>query len=163
MGAKYLAKHLGGRMIFSLSELRSDECLINWGKSSIPTTWHPTWLNRPEAVSLAIHKLTAFRLFAGACVPCPEWTQSTIIAQHWLQNRWTVLARTTEAGHGGKGINILSPSAAWQPLPDARFYSKHIQHDEEFRVHVFRGKLIAAARKEPQSPDANRLVRSLNN
>lgn len=158
-GAKSLTSHLDGRMIRHREILRDNECLINWGSGhSSGQGWKSEWLNKPAAVCRAVDKLEAFWCFAHDWVPHPLWTRDVDDVRSWLQSGYTVLSRATSSGMMGQGISILNtPSAS---IPSAEFYAKHVQHSEEYRVHVFKELVCNLGRKVALRPGANMMVRN---
>lgn len=157
--AKYLTQHLEGRMITERVPIRPTECLINWGGGTFPSRdWNPEWLNKPSRICNAVEKLTAFQLFHGADVPHPAWTFHGSVAKQWLEAGHIVLARATATGMMGQGISLLNNPR--QEIPSAAFYSKHVKHTEEYRVHVFKGMLVNLGKKEQLRPNANMMVRN---
>jgi hypothetical protein len=157
--ARYLTQHLEGRMITQRETIQPDECIINWGGGMFPSRdWNPEWLNKPNKIENAVEKIKAFQLFAGADVPHPAWTFHISVARQWLESGYTVLARQTSTGMMGKGISLLNTPR--QPIPAAEFYSKHVQHTLEYRVHVFRGMVINLGMKIQLRPNANMMVRN---
>ena len=157
--AKYLTQHLEGRMITARETIRPDECIINWGGGQFSSRdWKAEWLNHPTNIANAVEKLTAFQLFSGADVPHPAWTFHISVAKRWLEDGHVVLARRTQSGMMGQGISLLNNPR--QEIPSAEFYSKHVQHDEEYRVHVFNGMLVNIGKKVALRPNANMMVRN---
>ena len=157
--AKSLTQHLDGRMIARRENIAANECIINWGSGyTSARDWNLEWLNNPLSITNAVEKLRAFQLFAGADVPHPPWTFHLTIAQRWLEDGHRVLARQTSTGMMGQGISLLSNPR--QTIPSAEFYSKHVNHDEEYRVHVFRGMLVNLGQKVALRPNANMYVRN---
>jgi len=158
-GAKYLTNHLEGRMITRREIIQPDECIINWGGGQFSNQgWKAEWLNKPANVCFAVEKLKAFELFNGESVPHPAWTFHVSVALKWLEEGNVVLARRTSTGMTGEGISILNNARA--EIPSAKFYSKHVQHDQEYRVHVFKGMLVNLGVKVAQCRNANMMVRN---
>ena len=157
--ARYLTQHLEGRLITRRETIPPNECIINWGGGIFSSNnWNPEWLNHPAKIANAVEKIKAFQLFAGADVPHPAWTFHGSVAKQWLENGYTVLARQTSTGMMGQGISLLNNPR--QAVPSAEFYSKHVKHDEEYRIHVFRGLLVNIGKKVPLRPNANMMVRN---
>ena len=156
---QYLTSHLEGRMIASLGEILSDECVINWGAGYAHYRgWQSQWLNPPSAIERCVDKCIAFDFFRAAHVPHPDWTYHREIARDWLHQGHVVLARATASGMMGQGISILNNPQ--QEIPPAAFYSKHVQHDQEFRVLVFKGMVINIGEKRALHSSANLMVRN---
>src|SRR3990167_30982 len=161
-GAKFLAEHLNGRLIQDTDDLRRDEILINWGAGYLGIrTWNRNWLNKPSAICRAVNKLQAFEFFERTGVPHPLYTHSISNVQSWLHNGKKILARQTASGMMGAGISVLTRPT--DNIPSAEFYSCHVQHDDEYRIHVFRGRIINIAMKTAQVSNPNLLVRNWGN
>jgi len=126
---------------------------INWGNSHYPDWWielspdiePPNALNYPAAVNNASNKLLTFQVFAAwnenqhdaaKLIPYPDWTAEFEIAQDWLANGCTVLARHNLTGHSGQGIVVHTPDNP--DLARAPLYVKYKKKKKEFRVHVFK-------------------------
>lgn len=169
---------------------RTSHVIINWGSSS-----RPGWmgwpvlsnvLNWPMAIEEASNKLTAFRRMQEAGVSTPEFTTDINEAWEWYRGGQTVVGRAKLSGHSGEGVYISDsldyPSAeggmdiahmsevaygiggAQRPLP---LYVKYIKKKDEYRVHVFRGRVIdiqqKRKRRDMENERVNYQVRSHNN
>ena len=157
--AKYLTQQLEGRMITHMEEIRPDECMINWGGGYFPSrAWHREWLNKPSAICNAVDKLVAFHLFKEHGVQRPFWTSQHEIVRRWLQEGSIVVARQTSTGMMGQGISLLTTPST--PIPSAKFFTKHVQHDKEYRVHIFKGMVINLGYKRQLRQEANLLIRN---
>lgn len=133
---------------------REGDIIINWGNGTRPV-WasndaYDNILNVPELVSVASNKLKTFRLFSQEEVPTLEWTEDVDVARAWLGEGNSVYARTVLQGHSGEGIVIVRPGGT---LPRAPLYTKAIQNDGEYRVHVFQGRVIDYRKKSRQEGD----------
>lgn len=157
--AKLLSEYLEGRLVPDIEDVREDEILINWGGGFLSSRrWKSAWLNNPRSVEKAVYKTVAFRLFERNNVRHPDWTTSTDKVKEWLEQGHVVLARQTEHGAMGEGISILNNPR--NPIPTATFYSKHLNHDDEYRIHVFRDMVVNIGKKFSDTSNANRLVRN---
>lgn len=157
--ARYLTEHLEGRMIVEREPIQPNECIINWGGGHFHSSgWQPEWLNKPSLIEQAVEKLVAFRLFKEHGVQRPFWTTEPNVVRRWLQEGCNVVVRQTSTGMMGRGISILNPGST--AIPSAEFYTKHVGHDDEYRVHVFKGLIINIGVKVAMRREANRLVRN---
>lgn len=120
--------------------------IVNYGSGTRPSLWQQvgTWLNNPVASGRAGNKLLAFQAFQQAGVGTPDWTTDRNVALSWIQDRATVVCRTTLNGHSGRGI-VLADTV--DKLVHAPLYTKYKKKRKEFRVHVFQGKVIDIAEK----------------
>jgi hypothetical protein len=136
---------------------RNGNVVINWGCSgNVPVQ---VSYNQPEAVAIATHKLRTFTAFARYNVPHPEVTQSIAIAQEWA-SRGKVVGRTYETGRQGRGCVVYPKgSVVGQHL----FYTKYFRKQREFRIHVFRGRVIFESEKLRRAgADVDPYIRSHN-
>lgn len=122
---------------------RAGDLIINWGCSNLPNMGAATVLNKGEAVKRAANKLLTFRALA------PEdgvpWTTDKTVAQGWRAEGSKVVCRTTLTGHSGQGIIIPQGD---DPMPDAPLYTRYVPKKDEYRVHVWRGRVIDFAMKK---------------
>ena len=142
--AKVLANSLGIKRLKREGGAVAVDILINWGCSAINReVVYEAIINHPAAVKKAANKLETFRSLDGT-VPLPDWTESFEEASGWLAEGYTVVARTELNGHSGQGI-VLADHI--DQLPLAKLYTKYVNKDQEYRVHVFRGEVIFEQRK----------------
>jgi len=142
--AKALAHALGAKRIKlenSRFKPRDWKTVVNWGSTQCP---HEC-LNDPVSVIQASNKLLTFENLKLGGVSTPEWTTSHEIASIWLKEGHTVVCRHTLVGSSGQGIELVSGSE--NELPEAPLYTKYTKKKDEFRVHVFDGKVIDVQRK----------------
>lgn len=160
--AKELARALGIKRIIPGGSYRpkASTIVLNWGNSKAFT--HPRMINKSQAVSIASNKLRALQTMKQAGITVPEFTTSKEAASEWQEDGYRVVCRTLLNSHSGKGIVICSPD---EPLPYAPLYTKYTKKDKEYRVHVFKCKIIDVCekRKRRGTDTVNNLVRTLNN
>jgi glutathione synthase/RimK-type ligase-like ATP-grasp enzyme len=155
-GAKALAKSLGIKRIRhknSKFKPRVNTTIINWGSHTYPDKMNRCgWINKPYLVAQAANKLSFFKLVRGPHIP--PWTEDKDEAALWSRDGCAVVCRTLLNSHSGKGIVI---AATEEQLVDAPLYVKYIKKKDEFRVHIFRGKVFDVQRKarriEHEHPD----------
>lgn len=169
-----IASNLGVRIYtpFLTPKNVSNVTIINWGLSRIP--WlpsnHEPILNHPESVKASSNKLLSFRAFEdwGLEGSYPPFTTSKEIAQSWSIVR-KVVCRTILTGSSGDGIVIVKKGGE---VVDAPLYTLYIEKKWEFRVHVFKGKVIHLQQKRRLSSDElekrgitlrNKYIRNLSN
>lgn len=121
--------------------------IINWGMSAAPN-WSGLYvmrgLNDPSNITVASNKLYAFDILKAAGVSIPEYTTDKEVANEWRRNGEVVVARTILNGHSGRGIVLCDGNQAIVPAP---LYVKYIKKQDEYRVHVFNGKVIDVQQK----------------
>lgn len=138
--------------------------VVNWGSSVTPNwmrqayqirgsieTFHVSVLNRPSALALASNKLEAFRILDTE-VPIPEFTTDQDVVREWLADGVNVFARTKLQGHSGQGI---VHSFTMENIPRAPLYVKYMKKKHEYRVHVFRGRVIDVQQKKKRRDITN--------
>lgn len=152
-GARALANALDIRMIrhtHSRFVPSADKRIINWGDSSMTNAYMDCEvLNYPLMVRIAANKLSFFRKMSEAlpgdslCRTVP-WTTDLAIVHQWLSQGATVVAREVLTGSGGAGIRMFDRASA---VMDAPLYTQYIKKENEYRVHIVRGEVIAIQRK----------------
>jgi hypothetical protein len=147
VSAKALATGLEVKRISNTYEPRRNDVVINWGNSrTVHYVRTSLDLNKHEAIALACNKLkTFYTLERAGFTHLPEFTEFDHIAEDWLEKGKTIYARTSLTGHSGHGIVIVGPSDV---LPRAPLYTVKTKHKHEFRVHVFKGKVIDVQQKK---------------
>jgi glutathione synthase/RimK-type ligase-like ATP-grasp enzyme len=126
--------------------------IINWGNPRLPN-WRTIrgavirWVNKPSAVAVAGNKLKTYELLKDTGVLIPEFTTSANQATIWLNEKGIqVLARTVLNGHSGIGIKIMPSDPP--NFFNAPLYVKYFKKRDEYRVHVFNGKIIDIQQKK---------------
>jgi len=145
--AKALALALGVKRVRPTYNARRSDVLINWGNSRCSSIVHASHdLNKHSAIALASNKLKTFNKLNGmGFTNIPDYTAHIEEAESWLQDGHKVYARQTLTGHSGSGIVIVGPS---DPLVYAPLYTKETKHKHEYRVHVFKGKVLDIQQKK---------------
>jgi len=78
-------------------------------------------------------------------VACPDFSIDKVNgAAFWIEQGYNVYCRTSLHGKGGEDIVIASTV---DELVDAPLYTKGVNADKEYRVHVFKGKVIDYVKK----------------
>jgi len=134
-----------------------DDLVINWGCAGADG------LNRDAQI--ATDKRLTFNILAdNGCIPCPDFTSSAEEARVWLDEGSSVVCRTLTKASSGRGIVIADTP---EELVSAPLYTRYIKKREEYRVHVFDGRVIDVQRKarrlETDSVDVNWRVRTADN
>jgi glutathione synthase/RimK-type ligase-like ATP-grasp enzyme len=119
---------------------RRDDLIINWG-SSVPYGRGGIVLNTSDAVATAANKLWAFNRMQEAGVNVPDFWQ---LQEEIPAEAYPVFCRTVLNGHSGVGI-VVANSA--QELVNAPLYVRYVPKQDEYRVHVVRGRVVAVQRK----------------
>lgn len=135
--------------------------IVNWGMGKAPN-WSETArqrgvtiLNKPAAVNTASNKLSALQALQNSGIRTPEFTTNYRQASSWLNDDEVVVERHELRGNSGEGIRIvtLHDDEMEQDLQTAPLYTKFINKTNEFRVHVFNGKIIDYIEKKKVSAE----------
>lgn len=150
-------KHEGGRFLGD-----KDTVTINWGSGNpLPREcFKGKVINHPDNVRDAIDKRVFLRRCRDAGVRTVPWTGRELEANQWIKEGATVYCRTRIEGFEGQGIVIAKTA---QELVPARLYTKKIEADREYRVHVVGEQAIAIHRKVSENPKANPDIRNTAN
>lgn len=141
--ARALADALGGRVLRlegSTFRPRQGDLIINWGSSRCP---FQDRLNSSSAVVQASDKLCAFDALQEAGVRVPRfWTSRDEIPHEDV--RYPIVCRTVLNGHSGRGI-VLADTP--DQIVDAPLFVEYIPKQDEYRIHVINGVVVATQRK----------------
>ena len=150
VSAKRLARTLGTLRVSPSYNARRKDIIVNWGNSAPPHfRWMEQDLNKPHAIALASNKLETFREFrSNSFTDVPQWTTNPEEAQHWLDLGLKTYCRRLLSSHSGNGIIICNDG---DTLVSAPLYTLHTKHKYEYRVHVFRGKVIDVQMKRKRN------------
>lgn len=159
VSAKLLASELGIKRLREHSRYRGRATIINWGGSKpIALT---NVLNKPLAVGRASNKMSALQIMHTNGLSVPDFTTDKNVAKDWQEDGFRVVARTLLNSHSGNGIVIAGPDDV---LPHAPLYTKYTKKTEEYRVHVFKERIIDVCekRKRANQEVSHSLIRTLN-
>jgi hypothetical protein len=144
-GALALARTLGGKLIKrknSKYRNRRSDVVINWGASqNVPTA--ANLVNHAEAVRKATSKLATFRELQGCKIPTLEFTRDQAVAQQWNEKS-RVFGRDLDRGSAGRGITVYESGGQ---VGRHLFYTKYIRKSREFRLHVYKGRVVRVLEK----------------
>lgn len=140
ISAKRLARALGVLRVRPSYNAKRKDVIVNWGSSSPPHfRWMEQDLNKPHAIQLACDKLTTFNILSqNGFNDIPKWSISRQEIYE-LANGRNIYCRTTTTGHSGRGIIIATNN---YEIVDAPLYTVATKHKYEYRVHVFRGRVL---------------------
>lgn len=146
---KTLAGALGAKRVYPDRKYKPKRThlIVNWGSSTCPN-WRGIMLNTPHNVGNACNKAKTLNiLFRQGMEEIPEFTDSTEVAQQWIDNGFQVFGRQTLTGHSGNGI-IIFDSETITTDKECPLYTKAVKKDKEYRVHVFNGTVIDYQQKK---------------
>lgn len=95
-----------------------------------------------------IDKCSQYRWFTTNNVPCPDYTFDRATARDWLLASSTVFCRTLTRASEGKGIVVAETVDQLVPAP---VYTKYTKKKREFRVHIFKDKVVQIVEKRKRS------------
>ena len=136
-------------------KVNEDVTCVNWGLPLF--NWEVTGihtLNRVEAISNVTDKVRFFNLMSqNTEVNIPEYTNDKDVALDWVLNGHLVMKRRS-TGYGGTDIIFIEDKDSLAFVMGGRpkmskndFFSKYIKKKDEYRIHVFKDKVIDAQRK----------------
>ena len=146
--ARDLSRSLGcKRILTNVYQPRRTDILINWGSTTMPHLSANHDLNKVKAVRRAANKLDTFEhIFSENPDIIPEWTTDIAQARAWLESEnCKVYCRLSLTAHSGRGIVVAE---TLEDLVDAQLYTKGAKNKYEFRVHVFKNKIIDIQQKK---------------
>ena len=111
-----------------------------------------------------VDKLTQYKWFQQQQLPALEFTQSTGTATHWLQEGSVVFGRKLLNASCGKGIVVYS--TVNELSVECPGYTKYKKKKREWRVHVFRDKVVTIVEKKKRADwtgPSNSKIRNLEN
>ena len=154
--AKFLANFLNIKRIFpnkSYKYLKKD-ILINWGYSSFPPILtnikEYNIINPFESVANCVNKINCLTILRENNISCIDFTTNKEEAIELLKNGNTIYCRTLINSTKGNGIVIAN---TLEELVDSKLYTIYFKNTNEYRVHVFDGKVIDIQEKKRMSEE----------
>lgn len=112
-----------------LEALKQDDAVLNYG--------------------CVVDKLTQYKYFKEHGIQAVEFTEDPEVVDEWLVNGHTVMARSRLKGQTGSGLFVLKgvqdPVAFADPI---KVFTKYISHKREYRVNLFKHKLVNVREKK---------------
>lgn len=141
--ANKLADALGVRAINGWSNggmnLRGQK-IFNYGCSLLMNGHYA--VNHPAKTEICIDKVSTFQVLKHIGAPVPAFVTS----KHQVPKDWEhIVCRQDPRGCKNEGMDIVEQG---QPLPDAKLFTKYFYYKREYRIVVFRNKVIARYAKE---------------
>lgn len=129
---------------------REGDVVFNWGCSH--AQFLIDWdvfigvrvLNLPSAVAVAVDKSYAFVMFDAGGISHVPFTLCEDDARERVARGKVVVCRTTGVGHSGDDIVLATTP---EEVVSAPLYTEYVKKRDEFRVHVFDGRVIDVQRK----------------
>lgn len=148
------------------------DVIVNWGNSQLPAWRANPKYNPIHSVARCSDKLEFFNVMSNVdrravgdvnnIVRIPETTTMREVAQQWLDEGHTVLARTLLRASGGRGIVVHTTG---EQVVQASLYTKYVKKKAEFRVHVFNNEVIHVQEKRRRAgvEDVDNQIRNHDN
>lgn len=95
-----------------------------------------------------IDKITQYEFFKERGIPSIEFTIDYDTAQGWLSSGYTVMARNKIKGQTGSGVVVVKPDTKTCLPEDVKVFTKYISHKREFRINLFKHKLVNVREKK---------------
>jgi len=162
---RQLAREIGIRLVRTRNSrftARATDLILNWGSTERPAALADArWLNKPEAVALAVDKLRAFERMEREDVATVQFTGDRDKAAEWSERGSAVVVRRQLRGTGGAGIILRRPG---ESIPDAPLYTRYFRAQDEYRLHVYRGRVfdIQHKRRRLEADASNEIRNSAN-
>ena len=143
--ARTLANALGVKRLRRETKVRDgdDLVIVNWGFTN--QRFHrATYINHPSAVARAASKVETFRHWREQSVPSLQSTECMEEARVWASLGYKVYCRTLTRANSGRGIVVAHTA---DEVVKAGVYTRGIEIDKEYRVHVAFGEVIRVQAK----------------
>lgn len=140
------------RLVRTRFNPRPGDVIVNWGSSQ--WLFDCAYVNNPDLVAVASHKLEAYRVMKDYGVCVPPFTELREEAIPWLRDGRSVVVRHLLNASGGRGITVVPPDGTHLPL--APLYTRYIPKYDEYRVHVWGGQVIDIQQKRRRTTNAER-------
>lgn len=95
-----------------------------------------------------IDKCNQYRWFTTNDIRCPEYTNSITDASDWITDGHVVFCRTLTRASEGRGIVVAETV---DQLVPAAVYTKYMKKKREFRVHIYKDKLVRVVEKKKRA------------
>jgi hypothetical protein len=141
-----LADQLGAVRVYPDGKYRPrrGDIVINWGSGLTPewNTENIQFINKPESVARAANKLHCLHALRGSEIACVEFKTDLrqVVRAGWEK----AYSRRKLTGHSGEGIVVFNPQ---EEEVAGKMYTKAVDSQGEYRVHVMRGEVIDYAKK----------------
>jgi hypothetical protein len=155
-----LRKAIGGCLVIRIKGSKfkggPEKLILNWGSSNRNTIEYEKQgspvLNPHKAVTLVSNKKRFFSAVEGRC-RIPKWTDDLDEALEWVNEGRVVVGREILTGHSGKGIVFSDEDM--KRFRGCKIWTQYVPKKDEFRVHVFNGKVIDVQQKKLKTEDAD--------
>jgi hypothetical protein len=124
------------------------DIIINWGRATRPAELlndHAVIWNPWAEVEVAVNKLASLIALQDEGVCVPKFTTEKEVANGWVGAGYKVLGRSMLRASRGRGITLFS--APITEHYNAPLYVRYRKKKDEYRVHVFNGKVLDVQEK----------------
>lgn len=105
----------------------------------------------------AVLKTDQYKFFTDNKIPCPEYTTDIEVARAWIRSGSLVVCRNRVRGQAGNGIVLADNLDA---LVESKVYTKYIPKKREFRVNIFKDKVLNIREKVGRRGAENTKIRT---
>jgi len=100
----------------------------------------------------SVDKLTQYRWFQEQGLSTLEFTPDLGVAQTWVEEGHTIFGRRYLNSSCGRGIVVIEPDGhSWTQHTPCLVYTKYKKKKREFRVHVYKDKVVAITEKRKRA------------
>lgn len=117
----------------------------------------------PQTDTLTLHygnavlKTDQYQFFKDNDIPHPEWTTDINVARDWIRGGSLVVCRNRVRGQAGGGISLADTVDA---LVESKVYTKYIPKKREFRVNIFKDRVLNIREKVGKAGNTNTKIRT---
>jgi len=139
--AKELAEALGAKAVNPYNQhVPMADWYFNYGTEENASL--KKQINTGPAVLRCINKLRTFEKLSHASVPVPAFTVHPEYAARWD----IAVCRDSVEGHGNEGMSYWY--AGSKEPPRGKLFTEYFEHNAEYRIVVFKGKVVGRYRKD---------------
>lgn len=153
---KAVAKALNAAIVTAEGDFtpKDGDLIFDWGSGYKPI-WAPylsdvdhILLNHWDDVCHSVNKITSFSRMKKGGAPTPPWSENHSTALKWSADGKWVCCRQQIEGMDGAGL-VLAKTA--KEMVNAKLYTRFMPIHKEFRVYVFRDKMLDIREKRRDS------------
>lgn len=120
------------------------------------------FVNKVSAINRASNKLRAFEIFRENGIRIPEIRKTTESARELFAHGQNIVLARSKIHRAGNDIVVVTSSELLQYVY-ADFFVQYIESVKEYRVHVYRNKIIRVGEKIPVAPIKSTIIKSRPN
>lgn len=139
MKLRFVTKKLGSQSLKALAKALESKLGYKVWRGTAP---------KPKRINLTYgqgkNKIEQYNFFKSEGIAAPPFTTSVVEAKQWTAEGTTVVCRTLTNASEGKGIVVAETQ---EQVVHAPVYTAYIPKKHEYRVHVFKGKVVTVLEK----------------